>query len=271
LTATRQGLGTPWYTAPEQWSSAREVNHLSDIFSLGRVLQELVTGERGTEIPPGHLRPVIQKATANRPSDRHQNVDEFFRDLERAVGAATHGKWETVDDAAGRLLSRVRQTRAAPSDLDDFVNWALTLDETVSDDMAALTRVLPWLSASSIRYVWTSKPSALRQIFEHHSTYVANSRFEFAFCDVLADFARRAVNETRDPQVLRYAIRSLTTLGCNHNRWHVRDVLIALLQQVRATESILAAIDGLNDAGETAVEWNISDFSLEELVSHSAE
>ena len=48
---TRGGdyLGTPQYMAPEQIRSAKDVDHRADLFSLGCILYELVTGSRAFE------------------------------------------------------------------------------------------------------------------------------------------------------------------------------------------------------------------------------
>ncbi len=44
LTASAQAMGTPQYMSPEQWLSARDVGPGSDIWALGIILYELVTG-----------------------------------------------------------------------------------------------------------------------------------------------------------------------------------------------------------------------------------
>ena len=85
LTSTlRGGLGSVWYTAPEQWKSAGTADARSDIYSLGKILQELVTGEPpvNTEMPAGPLRPVVERATENRPEDRYQTVTMFLSAVE---------------------------------------------------------------------------------------------------------------------------------------------------------------------------------------------
>jgi serine/threonine protein kinase len=267
LTSTlRAGLGSWWYTAPEQWTNARSADHRSDIYSLGKMLQQMVTGEPpvNNEMPAGPLRPIVERATANKPEQRYGTVEEFLMAVEVAIGAPT-GNWETAEDVAKRLLERVRLPRPAAEDLDELLTWAQSLDEGDGDDMAALARVLPWISARSIRTLYAADASGFRRIFERFSLHVESSGFDFTYCDVLADFSRRAVEKSEDVSILRAAVRSLAVLGDRHNRWYVRDVLTALLQGVRTAEQAVAASDALRQAGESAVTFSVSDFSLRSL------
>ena len=79
----RTGLGSWVYAAPEQWARARSADHRSDIYSLGKILQELVTQDYpvNTEIPPGPLRSVIETAIANSPDARYQSVSSSGKHL----------------------------------------------------------------------------------------------------------------------------------------------------------------------------------------------
>ena len=51
MTTINKFMGTPGYLSPEQATSAATVTHLSDIFSLGVVLYEMLTGA----LPWNHL------------------------------------------------------------------------------------------------------------------------------------------------------------------------------------------------------------------------
>ena len=46
LTLPGQALGTPSYMSPEQWDEERPTTHRSDIYSLGCILYEMLTGRK---------------------------------------------------------------------------------------------------------------------------------------------------------------------------------------------------------------------------------
>lgn len=85
LTSTNQVLGTVKYMAPEQIESPNQVDHRSDIYSLGVVFYELLTGELplGRFDPPsfsvpsnGPLDPVVMRTLEKQPANRFQNASE---------------------------------------------------------------------------------------------------------------------------------------------------------------------------------------------------
>src|SRR5262249_10863233 len=57
LTGSRQVMGTPHYMAPKQMENPQAVDHRADIYSLGVVFYEMLTGE----LPLGHFAPPSQK------------------------------------------------------------------------------------------------------------------------------------------------------------------------------------------------------------------
>ncbi|WP_433359017.1 hypothetical protein [Streptosporangium sp. CA-115845] len=48
--------------------------------------------------------------------------------------------------------------------------------------------------------------------------------------------------------ISKEAICGLVELGMHHNRWHVRDVAVTMLQRIRDTDEALAALEGLREA-----------------------
>jgi len=94
---------TPEYASPELLRS-ESIDLRSDIYSLGVVLHELLTGARpGQPIPPpengrtelrGALRGVVEKAMANAPADRYTDALSFAGALRQAgVSAPVRPRW----------------------------------------------------------------------------------------------------------------------------------------------------------------------------------
>ncbi|WP_219994705.1 serine/threonine-protein kinase [Actinokineospora spheciospongiae] len=268
LTSTyRQGMGSWIYTAPEQWRNARSANDLSDIYGLGKILQELVTGEWpvNAEIPPGIFRPVIERAISDSPSSRYQSVAEFIDALDRAVGARQdHEAWETREEQAERLRDRLLG-RPSAEDLVEVLDWAQSLSEREKDDMAALVRVLPWMSVSSINYLWERDSQALFRIVERFCSYVATEIFSFEYCDTLANFMQRIVLKTGSPAALGKVVAALARLGAHHDRWHVRDILVGILQKVRTQDEAVEVVEALRSIPILEARWSVTDFTLRTL------
>ena len=74
-------LGTYGYAAPEQYGFGKS-GVSSDIYGIGKVLNEMLTGDINTA-PTGNIRIIVDKCTEMDPKNRYQSIDELMRDLNR--------------------------------------------------------------------------------------------------------------------------------------------------------------------------------------------
>ncbi len=92
LTQTRQAMGTPQYMAPEQIERPQDVDHRADIYAMGVVFYELLTGELplGRFDPPGRksgtsrrLDRVVMKTLQKDPDKRFEQASEVKTEVEK--------------------------------------------------------------------------------------------------------------------------------------------------------------------------------------------
>ncbi|MBI3161462.1 MAG: serine/threonine protein kinase, partial [Chloroflexi bacterium] len=122
LTDSGAGIGTPDYMAPEQWTG--EATSLSDMYSLGIVLYEMITGRRPytSDTPAGVLlkqvneplplpnqyvpdlpkdiEAVLLKVLARNPDDRYINMNAFANDLQSIL----EGRQATATQVGTEML-----------------------------------------------------------------------------------------------------------------------------------------------------------------------
>jgi len=119
ISKTDMVMGSVHYFSPEQ-AQGQEVTEASDIYSVGVVLYEMLTGSvpfdgetpvaiamQHIKIPPRNvnivnpsvppaLDAVVQKAMAKDPSERYQQAEDMARDLQRALSEPVRRQEEPI-------------------------------------------------------------------------------------------------------------------------------------------------------------------------------
>lgn len=162
-TQTNSVLGTVHYLSPEQ-ARGGTANKKSDIYSLGIVMFELLTGRLPfsgesavaialkhlqTETPslkaivpelPQSLENIVMKATAKNPSHRYQSADEMAEDLSTALAP------ERVNEPKFIVPVDEDETRAMPA-----------IKDTSAYEQADATKTMVLPSAASKKEQWADK------------------------------------------------------------------------------------------------------------------
>jgi serine/threonine protein kinase len=97
-------VGTPGFMPPEQAAGAAQVDRRADVFALGALLQALLG-----EAAPRPLAAVVQRAQAERPEDRYDDVGALQADVRRYLdGLAVTAYAEPVTERLARVVNRYR-------------------------------------------------------------------------------------------------------------------------------------------------------------------
>ncbi len=170
LTQPEAAIGTPQYMSPEQISGGKEVDKCSDIYSLGVLLYEMVTGrvpftgrtitavykmhlEDSVPLPsalnadvPSAVESVILKALEKKPEDRYQTVGEMLYDLKKAIPYADTPSLVWV---ANKLT---------PTPASHTVAKPLVAPKGVDDSNHVSSNALTQIAISSLELCWVVDP-----------------------------------------------------------------------------------------------------------------
>ncbi len=117
------GAGTPAYRAPELWRGKPPASPATDVYSLGCVFYEMLTGKVlfdgntpdeiitqhlmvgpvfldrfSGEIPEG-VKTIVEKAVQKQPQERYRSISELSRALETIISGAKKEKQESLGPA----------------------------------------------------------------------------------------------------------------------------------------------------------------------------
>ena len=129
ITSFGLALGTPMYMAPEQAAADPSLDHRADIYALGGLIYELLTGqppfadvaahrllsahmtttpvplsERRPGVPPA-LAALVMRCLAKAPEERPQNAKEIIQELDRIMSSGAYA-------ARGTVGRRIRLARS---------------------------------------------------------------------------------------------------------------------------------------------------------------
>lgn len=183
LTGTQQVMGTPRYMAPEQMEDTRTVDHRADIYSLGVVFYEMLTGEA----PMGHFDPpskkvqldirldeIVLRSLARDPERRYQQADEVKTDVESissSAGRENDDAPKKPSSQSGISISRFLSTMSG---------WIL-----IFAGIVVISAVLPW---KSVRYEGDSQTfAAIAYGFQLWSGRIAAALAGLLIAAILSD------------------------------------------------------------------------------------
>lgn len=154
LTGASQVMGTLHYMAPEQWERPKEVDHRADIYSLGVVFYEMLTGE----LPVGKFEPPSKKAQID------VRVDEVVM---RSIERDRERRWQRADEMKTHVSALSSPAGAPPAVPETAPPVADFEDVLLSPGVAAvILLVFAAIAAagallSEMTWIWWLVPGAL--------------------------------------------------------------------------------------------------------------
>jgi len=248
ITATRVGMGTPGYMAPEQRIAAKYVDERADIFSMGRVLFQIRTGRMPpalNDIDLSLVDPkyayIVRKATYEDPDRRYQSMTEFMEDIllaERPVQSANE-----IAELARDLSAKIANLeKPDPNDLENLARLLLAN----IDDFNLIVHTLPRMPYDVINRLFGAHDDLLGPVLLKYDSYISE-QIPSSYCTQVASLYEAIYNGTPASEYRLVILKRLIALGARHNDWGLGNLLRQLLADTADPEIIGQLKDYLAD------------------------
>lgn len=238
LTASSASLGTFFYCSPEQIRNARDVDKLTDIYSLGVILYDILSDD---DIPtmmdfekvPKKFVHIIKKCMQHNKALRYQSVDEIISEL-KFIEATD------FDSPAQRLdwtKSKVFDGRSVShEDVKEILGSYIKSTE----DRQLYLEYLPFTHEIILKMMLDRFPQEFETVFNAYDNHI-NSGVSFEYCDTIARFYYKIFGLTNLNSIKSIIVRRLPELGSNNNRFFVGEIVGDIISELKDPDLIYEA------------------------------
>jgi formylglycine-generating enzyme required for sulfatase activity/predicted Ser/Thr protein kinase len=131
FTRTAQSMGTAYYMSPEQIQGAKHIDQRSDLYAVGMILYEMLTGEIAVgwfDMPgelvsglPGCIDRVVKKVLSKKPEKRHDSAGQLKSELADCL--AHKNRQQTEEQEAAKRAGQQKVRAAEPAEPEPGELW----------------------------------------------------------------------------------------------------------------------------------------------------
>lgn len=254
-TLTQPGafLGTRMYCAPEQLvpGGSRDADVRTDLYQLGKLLYEMITGEPPALINPdrvpGGLAYVIERATEQRPEERYQSVGALMDAVQdymhsREPEGSPHHAFESALQAAEGLLKVGRYRR-------ENLEALLGLLAHFGDDPETFLEQFDRVPNKLLQTITHNCSAELRPVLKAYLSAVDSvvGSYNFSYAETVAQKMRIVFHASDDASMKALAVRTTLIAAVDLNRYAAMDTFASLLADVEREEDAVAVAGVLRE------------------------
>lgn len=223
------GLGSTKYAAPEQLEDGHIVDERADIYSLGCILFEMLTGRpffphRNLQLAPQKFRSIIHKATELDQEHRFASSMEMSRAFR--MTATDLQRLQSASSRASALIGPMETGRSTPADVAALAQILIEHSDDPQLLLYTFGRSLPVV----VELLVAHEPAALKPILRSFTELAEHESFDWDYVDVLGRFMCAAIRATPDVDNRIVLFRGLLRVAHSHNRYRVRTMWIKAAQ-----------------------------------------
>lgn len=207
-----ENYGTARYCSPEQCANMHNVDHRTDIYAVGYILEDILSVYGSVQITDTTLRYIIDKSTKYRREERFNSISEI-QDIITAYYSKLFG-WNpsnTVDN----LLLKLRDNSITQAEIISLSNQLLS-----DNDGEKIENFFHHMTPP--QYLWLEKQSSdlINNLIEIVCDYWNQGGWPFSYIDYVADTAEFIFQNSHSPSSRGLVLYRLIYLANYYNRWY---------------------------------------------------
>lgn len=220
-TMTTAAVGQYWYCAPEQFMLLKDGDKRSDVYSLGRIINFIMTGS--PQDVTHQFRSISEKATNDNSIYRYADAGEMKVHIEKNI------RFQTDISRAELVLKKIQNLEFD----DDIENYIYSLPKEQMCDMLMNNNIKGYKEAV-FKFMKLGNKHAQHAIQSIESGYVAATKWTFTEFDPFASFSYDILREQTSPfsfTVNEIAAKILRYIAKDVNRFSAQDMIDNLISK----------------------------------------
>jgi serine/threonine protein kinase len=245
-TGTGAYIGTLGYMAPEQMTHAGHADARSDIFSLGRLLYEILTAEPRlavqdpTKLPVG-LAEIVQKCTSTDPNQRFQSVTDVRDALSRVTQRHPQAQ-HSLQALIEKMGDEYAFDPAEVAELADLIGLC-------REESELLHELAVKIPATGFVELDSQFPEVSKLLARQFANWVMERSWGFSYTDVIGATCRKLYEATQQAEIKGLMTAAALEVGVSHNRFHVMDIAAGLIASAKDNADALAIAHAIRPLG----------------------
>lgn len=217
-------FGTYRYCSPEQLSNMHTVDYRTDIYALGRIIEDVVTNFGSVSIPDNSMRYIIDKCTKQNKNDRFEKIEEVKYILD-AYYSRLFGLQQNA--SVDEMLLKLERNLVEDREIIDIANQI-----TRETDRARIEMFFSKISVVDYQYLENDSLTLAKGLVEQLCDYWEETGWTFTYIDSIADLGVKIYNMSNAPDVKALILYTIMDLAIHYNRWYAMGQVKILFNDV---------------------------------------
>lgn len=205
-------FGTPKYCSPEQLSNSHDVDLRTDIYAVGRIIEDMASSFGIFRDYDEGIRYIVEKCTRREREDRFSSITELSKSLNSVYNILLGVTEPQLTDRTLQLLS---QDKIGEEEI-----RSLALELQASNSTDRIEQFLSEMPPARYTSFEEQNPELAESMVKRVCAYWDQPVWPYSYVDTIAKTARKLFKASKSPEIKAALLYQLMDTAIHYNRWY---------------------------------------------------